>query len=134
MQVLQVGAWKVAAHAWLADPPDSQDFTTVPGMLARHASLLPHLMIPRKGMPACLLCLGDFRCVSEKSWPSSRGLQSSPSSIQLQKRHSFPACALTTESPLTCLAGGKSCWHTSPSLLFHLLSEFTQHTLRHPSN
>lgn len=32
------------------------------------------------------------------------------------------------------LAGGKSCWHTSPSLLFHLLSKFTQHRLKHPSN
>lgn len=70
LQVPQVRALRAAAQAAVEHagrPLRFPRFHTVPGMLARPASLLP-LLTPKKGVPACLLRLGDFRCVSEKCW------------------------------------------------------------------
>lgn len=61
--------------------PDTQDFTTVPGMLACLTS--PHLLTT----PTCLHCLRDFHRVSGNCWQlrsTSRPLISL-SAIQLQK-------------------------------------------------
>lgn len=107
------GLWewlpKLLWKAMLADPPDTWDFTTDPGMLARLASLLSLLCLPRKGCqpPACLLCLGDFRCVSEKCWllrSSSRPLvlpQFSPATEGM-----VISCAHLKDGEPTHLCGG----------------------------
>lgn len=112
-------------HGWQT-PPDSQDFTTVPGMLARAASLFPLLLTLRKGcQPVCPVWETSAVFLRSAGYPEvPPGFWTSSSSVRLWEQCLFPACTLTVETPLTCSSShtGKFSSLSSPTLSLCLFS------------
>ena len=122
-ELLSKWQWK----ARLADPPDSQDFTTVPGMLAEPASLFPLLLTLRKGcQPVCSVWETSAALLrSPGYWEAPPSLWYPSNLITLQEGCLSPVCTLTGEKPLTCSS-------TLLSLLSHFLSKLPQPRLEWP--
>ena len=131
MRVLQVRALRAAVQVAVGSkagrPPRFPRFHHCPRYVGWACLTFSPPSDSQKGMPACLPCLGDFRCISEKSWllrSTSKPVDPS-SSTMLQEDLVSPVGALTGEKPLTCFS-------TLLSLLSHSLSRLPQPRLEWP--